>query len=886
MNELTDNPARAGEPSFRGSKGSALDNMVAKVEQLRTRANALILTAENADIRIQLAKAEQELEKLRSEIQGKFAKIKDDRDIHLRDAEDTARLTHKRILDQERAAQRAYEEAEKAFNQAQASASGVEQQTKRRSQQLEDLGKTLDQAEKEADEKSKALADLSARTENPQKKVDDLRGKRDAAKRHLEIAKYDLRVRRAELPPLEAQLAGVYDGVVLGYREGVQLFKQAGAANKAKNQDGCVSALRQSRARLTAATGLANLNRSCLEADGKDVRRAISRINALLSRIEANPCSGGTPLDEDLTVPDVRGRQLSEAMSILRAAGFAASRGVAYQPTVLADAGDVRDQAPAANSPQPAGTTVVLSYFNEAVKIPDVRGRSIEAAETILAGKGLFGNPIAGEPNGDLDMARIVYEQSPPGHPDSRVMSRSNVNLTYYVSPLDAGADRAPDDPDATGADDPTSDSGGADAGASDLDPSGGTGEDESSGLPADTDESDPTELSALEPGPEVDSDAFYVDPEPLLGEDQSFGSAPPSGWERAGELETISGEPAGNTPAPGAESAAAPPEADKTLPPAPADPPDYLAGQAEAAALACDYSSALSWARDLQRDAPGHPWVSSRLPAIQDEARRYAAARQAFDQARSAIGGSAPSEAAAQRAIALARRAQTIAPDCMSEQVAGLNGPIDQLSAAIRDRNRTSFSQGLSSLLQGVTMAASSVAASRSGYAPPSVPNTATGGTAGDLAGALGALSAARGAGAGGVASLGGLGASASSGDAAQCDTCMVVDRGGFSSVADVFYVFETTIIGRNVPQCGGQARLRYYESLPISGDDQEQQEGAAFYIRAASVAGRSVRKLCGPCGSAARAASLMRSRCPNPSHNINQGLGGTTINGSPIGR
>jgi hypothetical protein len=222
-----------------------------------------------------------------------------------------------------------------------------------------------------------------------------------------------------------------------------------------------------------------------------------------------------------------------------------------------------------------------------------------------------------------------------------------------------------------------------------------------------------------------------------------------------------------------------------------------------------------------------------------------------------------------------------------MSEQVAGINGPIAQVNEAIRRRNRTNLSQGLSSLLQGVTMAASTMAASRAGAYPTSGSGLGAGSPNSDIAGALDTLSAVSGGRPIPGALPGTPTTAGSAGGAAQCDVCMIIDRGGFSSVADAYYVFETTVRYSNGPaQCGGRARARIYESLPVSGDPDEQQQGVEGFIRAASVGGRSVRKLCGPCGGAQRAAGIMRGRCPNPSHDIKQGMGGATVNGVPLPR
>ncbi len=908
---LTDNPALAGDVNFSGDPASSLGRLVARARSLasglnvpaerrageegwqeeedRMRTQAGIVSNQDRAVWDQLLEVRKPLSALRAQIQSDFEQIRRLREDALPAAEEAGKLNltkaQQDALDQEESLRASYETAQSRFERAEQQAAAGQQRIENRTERVADLERTLQQTEQDLDAKRAALATLKAGVENPQTEANAARQRRDEAKANLETVRYDLQARRTELGPLKTQMAGVYDRIGQGYRAGSQALQQAGAAHKAGDDNACLTHLRTARDQLSAARALSNGNRACLEKEGRDVERVTQALNARLAVIERQPCSGA-PLDQDVVVPDVTGRPLSEAMSTLTAAGFNPRRSVAAATSDVAQAGTVSGQNPAGGSTATQGTAVDLNYYNELVEVPDVRGRDAAAADTILAGLGLFGNLMKGEPTGDMEMVGIVYQQGTA--PGQKVLAGAVVNLIFHAAPwepspsesaaADADADDTADDAAAPTAAD-------ADADAADAADATDAGDDsEAAAALGELDHGEPDEAPTFPETPGVDPSVFLVDPEPMLDTEEPLGSPPPSGWARAGELETIDGEPAA-APTPTPPAAPTPAPAAETPPPAPTSPPDYLAGQAEAAARSCDYSSAMSWARDLQQQDPGHPWLQSRFPAVQDEARRHAAAQQAFNQAQATLQSGEPNEATAQQAIAQARRAQAVAPDCLSEQVAGLNGPIDQVMAAIRARNRTSFSQGLSSLLQGVTMAANSISASRGGYSPPAIVNPGTGGVAGDLAGALGAVSAAQGAGAGPVSTPAGGAAvaGASSGSQAQCDVCMIIDRGGFSSVADGYFAFET-VISYPQAQCGGNARARVYETIPISGDPEEQAEGAANYIRAASAPGRSVRKLCGPCGSASQASSLLRRRCPNPSHNVLQGLGGTTLNGRPV--
>lgn len=117
----------------------------------------------------------------------------------------------------------------------------------------------------------------------------------------------------------------------------------------------------------------------------------------------------------DVTVPDVRGRKLAEATTILTDAGFKVSGTEASSDSV--DKGLVIDQTPLAGRTVPAGSTVALTVSTGSgtsstnVSVPNVTGMTRSSAEKALSDAGL--KVLVADSPSDTVAKDVVISQLP-----------------------------------------------------------------------------------------------------------------------------------------------------------------------------------------------------------------------------------------------------------------------------------------------------------------------------------------------------------------------------------------------------------------------------------------------------------------------------------------
>jgi serine/threonine-protein kinase len=133
---------------------------------------------------------------------------------------------------------------------------------------------------------------------------------------------------------------------------------------------------------------------------------------------------------QQVTVPDVVGRQKDEAATVLQAAGFAVAT---TQQQSSKPAGTVISETPAGNSPAAKGSTIVLAVAKpfERVAVPDVVGKNESDAFNAIATAGL--TPVSvSEPVTDPTQDGLVQSQRPP----AGKQIKKGAKVTLYVGRL------------------------------------------------------------------------------------------------------------------------------------------------------------------------------------------------------------------------------------------------------------------------------------------------------------------------------------------------------------------------------------------------------------------------------------------------------------------
>ena len=132
---------------------------------------------------------------------------------------------------------------------------------------------------------------------------------------------------------------------------------------------------------------------------------------------------GGT---EEVTVPQVMGRNVADAEAELRSAGLKAERREVVDE--VNPAGQVTAQDPLANTQVRKGATVIISVSTgpPIVEVPDVRNRTAEAATEALTAAGF--RVVPNLVNSDTTDPNTVIDQAPA--PGTRQPKGSNITLT------------------------------------------------------------------------------------------------------------------------------------------------------------------------------------------------------------------------------------------------------------------------------------------------------------------------------------------------------------------------------------------------------------------------------------------------------------------------
>ena len=138
---------------------------------------------------------------------------------------------------------------------------------------------------------------------------------------------------------------------------------------------------------------------------------------------------------EDRPVPDVTGRSLAEASSLLGQNGFTAVSTTEPSATVPKDR--VIRTEPAAGTPQPKGAqiTVVVSSGPEQVLVPNVVGKPEAEAQAALEANGFAVTKTDAETVTDPELDGTVKSQDPAGNTQADKGSNVTIVIYRYVGP-------------------------------------------------------------------------------------------------------------------------------------------------------------------------------------------------------------------------------------------------------------------------------------------------------------------------------------------------------------------------------------------------------------------------------------------------------------------
>jgi serine/threonine-protein kinase len=135
-----------------------------------------------------------------------------------------------------------------------------------------------------------------------------------------------------------------------------------------------------------------------------------------------------------IPVPDVVGGLYNTVYFQLKGQGFK----VAKQPdTTSSDPkGTVTAQNPAANTPEPPGTTITLSVSagSQLVTVPDVTSFDAATAESTLTSQGFSYNAVPQDTT-NSDENGIVIKQTPPGNKQASAGSTVTIYVGNYTGP-------------------------------------------------------------------------------------------------------------------------------------------------------------------------------------------------------------------------------------------------------------------------------------------------------------------------------------------------------------------------------------------------------------------------------------------------------------------
>jgi len=240
----------------------------------------------------------------------------------------------------------------------------------------------------------------------------------------LREARFDLAAAHERLAALEGELTPA----------GETLFQETRTAGATGDSRACLTRQAQAESEVLRALERAEGHTKCLKNAGREaaLERWRQALFDRLALIRAHPCPGGSRKDE-IALPDVSGRPIADVEAVLRGLGLQTYRGMRHRPDSVAKAGSVIAQSPAAGTLLRRGAEVTLDLYSELVAIPDVTGRPADQADSQLAGLGIFGDPVEGQPATRLEEVGRVYSQSLA--PGTLALPGASVTLRYYAPP-------------------------------------------------------------------------------------------------------------------------------------------------------------------------------------------------------------------------------------------------------------------------------------------------------------------------------------------------------------------------------------------------------------------------------------------------------------------
>ena len=130
-----------------------------------------------------------------------------------------------------------------------------------------------------------------------------------------------------------------------------------------------------------------------------------------------------------VVVPNVIGQHRNEAMRTIQEAGLSVHGDVQDKITGKYEVGAVNDQSPRAGQRVVEGTAVKITVEADSVVVPDVRGMSVEQAESHIRERRLNARTKSSGLNPDIRTPQVVGQDPEPGN---RV--RPGINVTLRVA--------------------------------------------------------------------------------------------------------------------------------------------------------------------------------------------------------------------------------------------------------------------------------------------------------------------------------------------------------------------------------------------------------------------------------------------------------------------
>lgn len=152
------------------------------------------------------------------------------------------------------------------------------------------------------------------------------------------------------------------------------------------------------------------------------------------SKVSVTISKGKEIKSEKINIPDVSGKSVDEAKSILANAGVGVNAVKGDAAKSEGEAGKVYSQSQSGSLTIKQGekVTITINYYGDFVKpekpVPGVTGKSVDEAKAELSNAGFKVNAIKGEPAKSADQAGKVYSQDG----GSSAKEGATITITYY----------------------------------------------------------------------------------------------------------------------------------------------------------------------------------------------------------------------------------------------------------------------------------------------------------------------------------------------------------------------------------------------------------------------------------------------------------------------